>query len=365
MLNHFIAFVALLFATCSTATASPDAKKPLKIGIILHFSSDLAAQSQAFREGIELAFDVTTAGTEAKNISLIFEDGRNSALASNTAARKLVFEDRVDAVVASSFLDAAVNSPMFEQSRIPSIILWDSSPEIDALGRYTFSIGPWIPSSGEAAAMFAYSRLRARRAVIIKSQDPFSEIAAKIFSEKFEKAGGRVVTNVALPHSLHDFRSVIAKTKALEPDVLYSPVVVDIIPFYKQLREQGFNAPIISCNAITFEHIHQSPAAFEGIYHSMVDGLEGRALQDFEELYVKKFHKPLTFSWFVATGFDALRIILQSAAESDGSREGITSQLERIRNFPGVGRSISINTGGSSPEFEHIYQIRNGKFVRQ
>ena len=126
-------------------------------------------QSQAFLEGIELAAELKNqaGGINGRKIQVISEDAHNMANKSNSAARKLISADQVAATIISSNLDAMASGPIFEKAQVPALVLWDASPEIDSLGHYIFSIGPWIPSSGQAATRFANKKLKAKTAVIL------------------------------------------------------------------------------------------------------------------------------------------------------------------------------------------------------
>ena len=48
-----------------------------------------------------------------------------------------------------------------------------------------------------------------------------------------------------------DLRAVFSKVRALKPDVIYSPVGDNIVPFYSQLRHQNPSVPVISSDVIS------------------------------------------------------------------------------------------------------------------
>ncbi len=66
--------------------------------------------------------------------------------------------------------------------------------------------------------------LKAKRAVIINSVDPWAELVASYFAEAFKKKGGTTLERLALNPDTTDFRSVFAKVKASKPDVIYAPI---------------------------------------------------------------------------------------------------------------------------------------------
>ncbi len=337
----------------------------VKIGAILHLTGDTAMQSAAFLEGIQIAVEQAnkTRTSTAPVIKLVIEDGHNKANMSHGAASKLLHKDNVSAAIISSNLDAMAAGPLFEKAKVPAIVLWDSSPEIDDLGDYIFSIGPWIPSSGEAAADFASSKIKAKTALILKSQDPFSDLAEVSFRTRFEKLGGKVQQTFSINPDSKDFRSLLVKMSSLQPDVVYSPVVYNLIPLYSQIKQLNFNAPIISCNIISDEHLRQAPQAFEGIYHTMIRDPDSKTYEKLHGLYLQKFKKPITLKWFVAVGYDAANMLIHSLSINKASPSEIKKELYQISDFKGATGTITINARGSAPQLESLYQIRKGKFV--
>lgn len=362
-------FAALLMPAAVAAILLSPSKSfseeapPMQVGAVLHLTGDLAMQSAAFREGIELALDEANASDSKTKINLVLEDGRNSPKASNSAVQKLLTHNTVDALILSSYLDAMASGSLLEKRRIPSIVLWDSSPEIEELGEYTFAIGPWTPSAGEEAARFAVQKLGATTAAVVLNSDSWSEAVGKFFKEEFSRLGGQVIEEILLEASETDFRTPISRIKAKGPSIIYSPLVFNLVPFYSQIKQQKLSATIISSDIIADEHISKAPEAFEGIYQT---GLVDPKSEPFERLlhaYKKKFGHDMTLPWFVAVGYDSVKLLLLARATRGMSAEQIKNGLYDIRDFQGASGTISFNDKGSSPQLERMYRIKQGKLV--
>ena len=93
---------------------------------------------------------------------------------SRGTAKKLIELDKIQAGIVASYHDAKLVAPMFERAKIPLIVLWDSSPKLEALGEYTFGIGTWLPSSGEVSANFAKNQLKASKVAILNTNTEWS-----------------------------------------------------------------------------------------------------------------------------------------------------------------------------------------------
>ncbi len=333
------------------------------LGVVLHLTGDLAMQSAAFREGVELAADQVNQLDEKFRIKIIVEDGNNNPRSSNTAVEKLINHDKVDAVILSSYLDVMASGAILEKRHIPTLVIWDSSPEIENLGEYIFAIGPWTPSSGEEAAGFAAKRLGAKTAAVITSSESWSESVGRFFKDEFIKFGGTVIEEANIPASESDFRAILTRIRAKHPDVVYSPLVFNFIPFFSQIKQYQLSSAIIISSVITDEHISQAPGVLEGIYQTQLLNLQSAANELLAKSYKAKFNRNITMPWYVAVGHDAVKIMHEAVKRGGSNSEGIKRALYSIKDYPGASSSISINERGSSPQFERMHRIRDGKIV--
>ncbi len=337
----------------------------IKIGATLHFSGDLAMQSAAFREGIELATErVNTKGINGNTLKVIFEDGHNTAKMSNTASRKLVYNDKVSGSILSSYFDVMSSGPIYEKEKIPAIALWDSSPEIDNVGDYIFGIGPWTPSSGSVASDFAIDKLNSKTAIIVSNTDSWSEYVANVFAKQFTKNGGKILKKFSSDHTESDYKSIVTVIKNLKPDVIYSPITSNITTFYKRLKEFSIKSDVITSDVVAEEHIKQSPNSFEGIYQTNLADPSSKSFDNLKEMYRKKYKKEITLGWFVSIGYDAIMIFAEAIKKADSSSVKIQKELYKIKNFKGVSSTFTINEKGSSPQYPSMFHLIQGKFVK-
>jgi branched-chain amino acid transport system substrate-binding protein len=280
-----------------------------------------------------------------------------------TAARKLIDRDHVVAAITSSYPELGTGAAEFQKKHIPVVHLWDSSPDIEAMGAALFGIGPWAPSSGEESARFAIDTLGAKRAVTFSINDPWSELVTTYFKEAFQKRGGVVEQSFSFNPQDSDFRAAFSRTRALAPDVVYSPISDNIVPFYTQLRQANLRCPVISSDVIAKEHTQRAPRAFEGIYQSQIKDPSGPEMERLAAAYQRKFGRVPGLPWYVAIGYDGVSLILYCVGKVGSSSPELTGCLAGIKDLPGVTQTFSFNAGGSSPQFERIFQIRKGAFL--
>jgi branched-chain amino acid transport system substrate-binding protein len=363
-MNLIRKFVFLILVLARTASADTD---PVRIGALMVLTGQYAMQGTAFREGIELAIEEINAGggINGRKLELQAEDTGNLPGNALTASRKLLQAKGLLAAVTTSYPELATGAAEFQRNKIPVVHLWDASPDIEAMGEYIFGIGPWTPSAGEVSAKFAIGNLGARTVVTFHIHDPWSQLVTDYFEKQFRALGGKVLTSYAFNPQDTDFRTAFSKVRALKPDVIYSPIGDNIVPFYTQLRQQIPDVPVISSDVIAEEHIQRAPAVFEGIYQSQMKDPGGAELELIAAAYSKKFKRPMTLPWFVATAYDGVKLIAHCAQKVGSTPSSIRDCIAQTTNLPGVSQTLSFNPGGSSPQTERIFQLRNGKFVYQ
>lgn len=354
-------FVVTLLLTCFSALHLASADEPVRIGAVLSLTGDLAMTGAAFREGIQLALEDFRQANKDASVELKLEDNKVDAGSSFRASKKLLTFDHICAGLISAHLDAMAAGAEYERAKVPAIVLWDSNPEIDKLGDYIFSVGPWTPSAGQSAARFSLENLRAKRAVMFTNPDYWSETVARFYSEEFTRLGGQVLDTIFLTADTRDFRSTLSKMRQLKPDIIYTPLVYNLDSFYRQLRELHFSEPIVTSDIITEENIRLYPDVYEGIYQSGIVDPQNPVFAALRTRYEKHFGKALTMPWFVATSYDAMMLLLEAVKKSGCASDALRASLAKVHGYAGASGTISMNEHGTSPVFEHMFQIRRGK----
>lgn len=345
--------------------AEPPDSSAIKIGALMVLSGEFAMQGAAFREGVGIAQEEINSGggIAGRSLRVIIEDTHSDPKFANSAAQKLISVDKIVAAITTSYPETEVGGAQFQRAHIPSIALWDSSPQIDAMGDYIFAIGPWTPSDAEVGAAFCVEKLKAKRASIINTVEPWSELIADLFSKSIEALGGKVVQRFRVNPGDADFRTLLAKIKSESPDVLYAPLTNEVVPFHTQKLLSRLAIPVLSAGIITEEHVLQNPAAFEGVYQTGIKDPQRPEMTALAMRYEKKFGKKLTLPWFVATGYDAVMLYGSAIRIVGADSERIKEFLYTVKNFPGAAQTISISAAGSSPYFASMFRVEKGKFV--
>lgn len=352
--------VILAFVFLATTAEAQE----IKIGAILHITSDVAMQSSALREGIEVGIEeLNESGADGTKFKLVLVDAKAHSKNSYEGAKKLIHFDKVKGALLSDYMDAMTDGPLFEKAAIPAITLWDAGPEIEALGYSVFGMGPWTPASGELPAEYTISVLGKKKAALVFNREPWSEKVAASFKLTLRKLGGELVQEFPINPDEVDFRSVLTRIKQGNAEVVYAPISYGILTFYREARELGLPQIRIGSDTVTDEHIAQAPQAFEGVFQTNLPIPDSEIYEELSNRYKKRFSKEITLPWFVAMGYDAVRVLGHALRSADGDAARARNELYQVRNFSGATSRITFNERGSAPQFPRMYKVEKGRFI--
>jgi branched-chain amino acid transport system substrate-binding protein len=340
----------------------PIQAEEITLGALLHLSGDYAMEGAAFREGIELGLEDANRELIQKNITLKvdFQDTRLIPVECATLAHRAAANRDIKGLIVSSITEIKPISPIMEKNKVPAIVLWDATPEIENYGDYVFGIGAWAPDTGEKSARFTVRGLQAKRAFIIYPHYEWSIFVKDSFIKQFNKSGGQL-EQLEIDLNESDFKTHLLKIKKFKPDVVYAPIVHGVTTFMKQVKTYLPNTKIIMSDVITEHLIQEDPKAFEGIYHSAVADPDNVISAKLKEQYTNKYHKAPGLIMFNAWGYDSVLMYKEAIMKGARTREEIKGALYQIKDLQGTTGDITVNSKGSSPKYISMFQVKNSK----
>jgi len=231
------------------------AAETIKIGEIATVTGDFAAYGVAEVESVKIAVDEINAagGILGKQIELIMYDCRTRQEDMVNAARRLVEQDKVVAVIGPSGSGLCISaSPIFNSGKVPHIGTLPTNPLVtqDEEGNvrpYNFRICFLDPYQGRMMAYFAVKDLGLKKAAILHDiSSDYSQGQREFFMESFKEFGGEIVADEGFRGEDVDFRSQLTTFKDSGADLLVYPFMGKSLPLaVKQARELGLNITII------------------------------------------------------------------------------------------------------------------------
>ena len=346
-------------------TKEPKEEGVIKIGAILPLTGESAIAGISIQQGIEIAVEEINKAGGINNIEIrvIFEDDQYDNKITVTAANKLISVDKIDIGIVSLVHGAKAVMPIFEQSKIPLVVAWDSTDELEE-GDYIFSTGFSTELSGRKMANYAYNKLNLRKVAIVLHQDEWSEVIAPAFKKEFQKLGGEVLLEEKVTVGENDFKTIISKIKSKEVDAVYLPLVpVNTDVFLKQAKELELQAQILSGDALIPDIIMAADDAAEGVYFTSVYVEDNKISQGLAEKYQERYGEEAPALPMVAFGYDAM-LAIKSALESakEITPEDIKNALYSV-DIIGAGGQIKIEANGLSKRVEKVFKVQNGKGI--
>lgn len=248
-------FLALAFIFAMLFSADAFAADTIKIGEIATVTGDFAAYGVAEVESVKMAVNEINAagGILGKKIELIMYDCRTRNEDMVNAARRLVQQDKVTAVIGPSGSGLCIAaSPVFNQGKVSHLGTLPTNPKVtvDEKGQvkpYNFRICFLDPYQGKMLAVFAAQDLKAKTAAVLYDvASDYSHGLREFFKTNFVALGGKVIADEGHRGEDVDFRAQLTKIKNANPDVLVFPTMGKCLPLaVKQAREMGMTQPIL------------------------------------------------------------------------------------------------------------------------
>ncbi|MFP5406041.1 MAG: ABC transporter substrate-binding protein, partial [Gammaproteobacteria bacterium] len=224
------------------------AAEPIRFGAIYIMSGSAATYGQFAKQGMELAAEEINrqGGILGRQIEFSLEDGQGKVDVAIQAARKLVFQGRVDALMgldSSGVANGLV--PIIPELGKPLVITHAASPDVTGklCNKYTFRVSDNVNQHMTSAAIIA-AESGARRWTTIGPDYAFGHQSWEYFQKYLKKArpDAEFMTETAFPRfGAEDFKPFINSVMQAKPDgVLISVWGGDLVNFVRQAKNMGF-----------------------------------------------------------------------------------------------------------------------------
>lgn len=147
-------------ATLSLGTGNAMAEEPIRFGAIYILSGSAATYGEFAQRGIDLAVEEIndSGGILQRPVEVLYEDSQAKAATAIQAARKLAYQDNVDALLGLDSSGVAQGMvPTAPDLQKPFIITHAATPDVtgNLCNEFTYRISVNVPQNQKAAAMIA------------------------------------------------------------------------------------------------------------------------------------------------------------------------------------------------------------------
>ena len=362
---------ATLLSSVFAGCGSKESGDTIKVGANFELTGNVANYGNATIEGLQLAIDEANeaGGINGKKIELVSVDDKSEAAESINAATKLISDDDVKIIVGPATTGLVLaETQTATDAKVPIIAPCATSPEATVengkVKPYVFRSCFIDPQQGEVMATFAAKDLKAKTAVIyVDNSSDYSKSLAKVFREKFEAAGGKVVMEEAFLQKDQDFKATLTKLKTANADVMFVPAYYEEVgKIVKQAREMGINSAILGTDGWDDTKVVDIAGAdaLNNTFFSTHYSEKDAEVQGFIEAYKKKYNRAPNV--FAALGYDAGKMLV------DALKRAGSGDTEKIREALEATKDLKVGTGTISMDKNHnpiktavILEMKNGE----
>ncbi|HWR39111.1 MAG TPA: ABC transporter substrate-binding protein [Patescibacteria group bacterium] len=371
--------VSVLFAGCgdSGKGGSANNSQNIKIGVVYELTGNTASYGKTSMNGAQLAFKEINAkgGVLGKQIELVIADNKGEPSEAANAMTKLITQDKVVAVTGFSVSSCGIaGGAVAEANKKPLVAASTTNPRV-TLNESTGKAKDWVfracfidPLQGKVAANFALNTLKAKNvAIMTDSSADYSKGLTQVFKESFTKGGGAIIAEEAFLQKDLDFKSILTKIKAANPDMIYIPAYYEEVgKLIKQARELGITVPFLGGDGWDSPKLIElaGPDALNHTYITnsfTVDDTSPKC-KSFVEEYQKAYGLLPDSTAILA--YDAAYILV------DAIQRANSTEPEKIRQALAATKDIELASGKLSIDENHnaiksvvIIEYLNGKQV--
>lgn len=364
----FIVSMSMLSGACAD---KKDAPSMIRVAAVAPVTGPQAETGQDLLNGIQMAVDERNAagGLLGRQIELVrFDDAADPKEAVNVA-NKIVSDPSIVAVV--GHLNSGTTkpaTPIYSSAKMPLVMPVPTNPEITEQGfENIFRIPPTDLDQGTDVAKVAIEKLRKKRFAIIHDSTAYGRPLAEVVRKKVQEAGGEVVTFDGITQGERDFRSLLVRVRASQPDALFFGGMYNEGGLLaKQAKELGIAVQFLAADGSfgkPFIEIGGKDAA-EGAVMSFIapDASVNEKMRAFAERFRKKYGE---IKAFAPLGYDAAgtlfagieragstdrAAIIKALHSSDFSHSGVT------------GESRFESNGNNARRTVYFFVVKDGSF---
>jgi len=368
-----IVIILVIVGIWYSANKKPAEKGVIKIGAIYTTSGIGADIGKALQEGTEVALEEINSqgGINGRKLEIIYEDDPDlNPQNAVSAAQKLIVIDKVSVVLDMPYTGLASIQNIAEKNQVPVVDVIDSSDQIASFGDWIFSTGIYADGVGAEVAKFAKDKLAILKAAILMGKDEYLMAVAGGFEKTFISLGGEIVNKEEYIVGDSDFRTQLSKIKSSGAEAIFVSHLGEGGLVVKQAVQLGFKGKFLGADNFSLAEVKNAAGSllnnitFFSIWRNF-DALTAQQ-QNFSQRYKARFGKEAGDQlYFNVLGYDGLMVVADAFKKSDLSDAGIKNALYQIKDYPGLGASITIDSSGINRDSQSIMVMyKEGNIVR-
>jgi branched-chain amino acid transport system substrate-binding protein len=229
-------------ALCIAGAAQ--AQETVKVGVMMGFSGPFALFGEQTKRGMEMYLDEVNGKCGAAKIELIYRDEAGGPDKSKALTQELIVRDKVQFLTGFNLTPTAFAiAPLVTEAKVPTLItvagagvITRRSPYIArisfTLWQHAYPLGEWAMRNGIKEIVIAYSDYAAGT----DTRDGFKAA--------YEKAGGKIIAELAMPLQTADYSIYVQKIRDMKAPAVFffAPTGPSGTSFVKTFSTMGMHA---------------------------------------------------------------------------------------------------------------------------
>jgi branched-chain amino acid transport system substrate-binding protein len=271
-------------------------------------------------------------GIKGQTLHLLFEDDTGRPDVGRSATEKLISQDRVPVLTGgySSSVTAAVTA-VAQQLQVPFLVTTGSADEITEKGYdFVFRINPPASEYPRGLSSFLEQVAKPKTAVILAENSLFGQSSSKEMVTLCGQLGIQILLKEGYNKGAVDFKPLLTKVKALNPDLVYMiSYVMDASLMMRQARELDLNPQLFMGGGAGFtlpEFAKSAGPAADYVYSATLwmQNLPAPGARDYFDAYQGKFKEETEYHG--AEAYASLQVI------ADALRRAKSTSPQDIRD---------------------------------
>jgi len=344
-------FRALIAASLTIVCHSASAQEAYRIGAMLDVTGGASFLGKPEYNAVTLAVQEANqaGGIRGRKVELVFEDAKSTETDTVLAARKLINQSKVVAIVGPSRTGGAMAAiPIATEAEVPLLAPVSGVSVTQPTAERKWIFRPGQGGDLSVAKVLDYARRAGwKKLGILYSADAYGEDGRDNMRKLASAANMSLAREESFPANSTDLKPQLAKLRSAGVDAIFmhglgAPSVI----VYKNARELELEIPIISGHG-------QANSAFRDAVGDTVIGqpIVGAPVLVWDELsdahpqkkvsqgFVSKYKAKFGIApdMFAGVAYDATSMALQAIRETNGERAQIRDWLEdKVKGYVGV-----------------------------
>ena len=288
--------IALSVALCGGVMAA----ETIKVGVLLPLTGAQAKFGEIEKKSFEMAAEEINAkgGVNGRKIELLFEDDTGKPDVGRSGVEKLISREKVPVITGgySSSVTAAA-APVAQQFKVPFVICTGSADDItEKKYDYIFRINPPASEYPNAVKSFLQEVGKdVKTAALLYENSSFGQSSSKSFEDDAKELGLKIVVKEGYQAGAIDFKPILTKVKAANPDMIYMvSYVMDASLLMRQSKELRINPKMFVGGGAGFtlpEFAKSAGDASDGVFSATlwIETLPFPGAKEYFDKYKKKY----------------------------------------------------------------------------